>query len=63
MAQYEIIETADGLMVAEIPAGMTSGEAARRCRGAVIDPGPYASYEEAYDVMMSLRLDEEEELD
>jgi hypothetical protein len=63
MTQYEIVETYEGLEVAEIPTGMTPGEAARRCRGSVIDPGPYESFDEAYDVMMSLKLGEDEELD
>ncbi|MBN2577823.1 MAG: hypothetical protein JXB10_02445 [Pirellulales bacterium] len=63
MVQYEIVETYDGLTVAEIPHGVSPEEAARRRRGAVIDPGPYPSYDDAYEAMMALKLDEEEDLD
>jgi hypothetical protein len=58
MVQYEIVETYDGLVVAEIP---RSEETLRQ--GDIIDPGPYSSFDDAYEAMMALKLDEEEELD
>jgi hypothetical protein len=56
MVQYEIIETYDGLVVAEIPG---SEEAVRR--GDVVDPGPYPSFDDAYEAMMALKLEEEDD--
>jgi hypothetical protein len=63
MLQYELIETEEGLAVAEIMPSITSEEAARRRGGLLIDPGPYETYEDAYDALMALKLDEEEDLD
>lgn len=63
MLQYELIETEEGLAVAEIMPGITPEEAASRRGGLLIDPGPYDNYEDAYDALRALKLDEEEELD
>ena len=65
MLRYELIETSEGLTVIEIPAGATAEEAARQQDGLVADPGPFTSYEEAYEALMAMKLDddEEEELD
>ncbi|MCC6123458.1 MAG: hypothetical protein IT426_00700 [Pirellulales bacterium] len=63
MLQYELIETYEGLTVAEIIPGLAPEEAASRRQGLLIDPGPYDTYEDAYDALMALKLDEEEELD
>jgi hypothetical protein len=63
MHQFHLIETEDGLTVAEILPGLSSVEAAQRRQGILIDPGPYESYEDAYDAMMALKLDEEEAVD
>jgi hypothetical protein len=61
MLRYELIETNDGLTVIEIPTGATAEEAARQQAGLVVDPGPFASYEDAYEALMALKLDEDEE--
>jgi hypothetical protein len=61
MLQYELIERDEGLTVAEIIPGLTPEEAAIRRQGLLIDPGPYASYEDAYEALMAWKLDEEEE--
>lgn len=61
MHQYEVIETEEGLTVAEITPGITPEEAASRRRGLLIDPGPYDNYEDAYDALLAMKLDEEEE--
>jgi hypothetical protein len=58
MVEYEIIETHDGLAVAEIPRTQVAVR-----RGAVVDPGPYPSYDDAYEALMALKVVEEEELD
>jgi hypothetical protein len=65
MLQNELIliETEEGLTVAEIIPGITPEEAASRRGGVLIDPGPYDTYEDANDALMALKLDEEEELD
>jgi hypothetical protein len=63
MLQYELIETDEGLTVAEITPNLTPEEVARRRGGLLIDPGPYDTYEDAYDALMALKFDEEEELD
>jgi hypothetical protein len=52
------METEDGWTIAEYREGMTAEEAAELQGGVVIDPGPYESYDEAYDALLSL----EEEL-
>ncbi len=63
MTQYELIETDEGVAVAEIATGVTPEEAASRRGGLLIDPGPYDTYEDAYEAMIALKLEEEEELD
>lgn len=45
---YQIIETESGLVVAGIPALATESI------GAVIDPGPYESYDEALEALEAL---------
>jgi hypothetical protein len=59
MTLYEVIETAEGLTVAEIRPGSTPEETAARQQGLLIDPGPYDNYEDAYDALLALKLDEE----
>ena len=60
MVSYEIIETDEGLAVAEIPNGATAEEVALARDGILIDPGPYESYEEAYDAMLALEEEEDQ---
>jgi hypothetical protein len=61
MLTYQIIETDEGLTVGEIAPGLTPDEAAQQRQAITIDPGPYENYEDAYDALMALKLDEEEE--
>jgi hypothetical protein len=61
MLRYELIENNEGLTVIEIPTGETAEEAARQQDGQIIDPGPFTSYEEAYEALMAMKLDNEEE--
>ncbi len=60
MHQFEIIETDEGVVVAEIEPNRTAEETASRQNAVVVDPGPYDTYEEAYDAMLALKLDDEE---
>ncbi len=61
MLQYELIETNEGLTVIEIPSGSSAEEAARQQGGLVVDPGPFTSYEDAYEALMTLKLDVDEQ--
>lgn len=61
MVHYEIIETDAGLMVAELEPGMLPEDAAVRHGGVVVDPGPYKTYEEAYDAVLALEAEEDED--
>ncbi len=61
MPQFAIIEIEDGLTVAEFEAGATPDEVAAMHGGILIDPGPYPSYEDAYDAMVAIQSEEEEE--
>jgi len=60
MLRYELIETDEGLTVIEIPTNATAEEAARQQGGLIVDPGPFTSYEDAYEALMALKLDEDE---
>ncbi len=59
MLSYEIIEMDEGLAVAEIPAGATAEEVALARGGIMIDPGPYTSFDEAYDALLALQAEED----
>jgi hypothetical protein len=61
MAQFAIIEVEDGLTVAEVKPGEKPEDAATREGGLLIDPGPYATYEEATDAMIELQAEEDDE--
>ena len=61
MLRYELVENDAGLTVIEIPNGYTAEEAARQQEGLIVDPGPFTSYEDAYEALMALKLDDEEE--
>ena len=53
--QYCIIETEDGWTIAEMPPERTAEEVAGQLGATVIDPGPYDSYEDASDALVSLQ--------
>jgi hypothetical protein len=61
MATFAIIEVNDGLTVAELDPPSTVEEAAARQGGVVVDPGPYKSYDEAYDAILALQEEDEGE--
>jgi hypothetical protein len=61
MFLYEIIETDGGLTVAEREPGVPPEALAERRGGALVDPGPYKTYEEAYDAILALQSEEDEE--
>jgi hypothetical protein len=61
MVSYAIIETEVGLTVAEVEPGMSAEDVAEGQGGVVLDPGPYKDYDDAYDAMLALSEEEEEE--
>jgi hypothetical protein len=61
MPQFIIIELEDGLTVVELQLGQLPEDAATTKGGTLIDPGPYASFEEADDALLNLQAEELEE--
>ncbi len=61
MASYAIIEVDAGLTVVPIPPGTTAEQQATRHAGVVVDPGPYETYEDAYDALLALSAEDDEE--
>lgn len=59
MTLYCIVETEDGHTIAQRREKESAVAAAERLGGTVVDPGPYASYEEAQEALIAL----EQELD
>ena len=58
MVAFSIVETDDGLAVVDRQADETAEECAIRHGGVIVDPGPYTTYEEAYDALLALKMDE-----
>jgi hypothetical protein len=63
MPLFSIIETEGGLTIAELEPGTGPDEAAVRHGGVVVDPGPYKSYEDAYDAMQAIRAVEDDDVE
>jgi hypothetical protein len=63
MLQFAIIEVADGLTVVELQPGQKPEDAATAQGGMLVDPGPYATYEEANDALIELQAEGEDERD
>jgi hypothetical protein len=61
MAEFAIIELEEGLTVVELPLGQTPEDVALRNGGTLVDPGPYSSYDDAYDALLELQYEDEEE--
>ncbi len=60
MESFAIIEVDNGLTVANVHPDQSAEDAARAQGGIVVDPGPFPSYDEAYDALLNLQLTEEE---
>jgi len=52
MQCFVVLEAEDGLMVAEVPGDSTPEAEAKRVGGVLVDPTPYATYEDAYDALL-----------
>jgi hypothetical protein len=61
MTSFAIIELDDGLTVVEVQPGEKPEDVAVREGGVLVDPGPYPSYDEAYDAMLELEGEDEDE--
>jgi len=61
MVQFAIIEVDDGLTVIELKFGEKPEDAAVRQGGTLVDPGPYASYDEANDALIELQAENEDD--
>lgn len=61
MPQFAIIEVDDGLEVAELQPGTLADDVAIEQGGVVADPGPYPTYEDAYDALIALQSEEADE--
>lgn len=61
MISFAIIEVADGLTIVEVLPGQSAEDAAVSHGGTLVDPGPYATMEEANDALVNLEGEDEEE--
>ena len=61
MVEFAIIELEDGLTVVELPPGQKAEDVAASRGGVLVDPGPYATFEEANDALVELQAEGEEE--
>jgi len=62
MDQYQIIETEQGLLITRLVPGTRPEDVAAAHGGVVVDPGPYRSYEDAYDALIALQKEESDDL-
>ncbi len=58
MPLFAIIETEAGLAVTEVPSTSQVEDAAVRQQGVVVDPGPYLTFDDAYDALLELQREE-----
>ena len=61
MVSYAIIEVADGLTIVEVQPGQRPEDVAAEQDGVLVDPGPYATMEEANDALANLEGEGDEE--
>ena len=52
MQSFVVVETDDGLTVAEVDERSTPEAEAERFGGVLVDPTPYATFEDAYDALL-----------
>jgi hypothetical protein len=61
MIYFAIIEVADGLTIVEVQPRQSPDDAAVMHGGLLVDPGPYASCDEATEALLALEAEEDEE--
>ena len=54
MSQFVILELDDGYIIAGVPDGKTPETVAVESGAVLVDGGPYVSFEEAQDAMLSM---------
>lgn len=57
MQCFVVVETDGGLMVAEVDGGSSPEAQAERLGGVLIDPTPYATFEDAYDALLIIEAE------
>ena len=60
MIQFVIIETDDGLTIVECPPDGRPEYVAEEHGGLLVDAGPFSSYQDAYDALENLEVEDEE---
>lgn len=60
MVQFVIIETDDGLTIIECPSDGRPEHVAEEQGGFLVDTGPFSSYEDAYDALENLNVEDED---
>lgn len=61
MPDFVILETDDGLTVVEREENETAEDSALRHGGVVVDPGPFATLEDAQDALLLLSEGEDDD--
>ena len=61
MISFAIVELDDGLTVATVQPGQSPEDAAVASHGVLVDPGPYATYEDACDALTELESEDDGE--
>lgn len=62
MTSFCIIETDDGLTIAERLPRVSPEETAERSGGTLVEAGPFSDYDEAHDALLTMEsLDSEED--
>ena len=54
MNYFVIVETSDGFTIGSVGNGQTPESVAKELGGVLIDPGPYDSFQQAQDVVLTL---------
>ncbi|MCU0959142.1 MAG: hypothetical protein MUF48_03475 [Pirellulaceae bacterium] len=57
MQSFIVVETEDGLTVAEVDAHTSPETEAERFGGLLADPTPYATFEDAYDALLLIEAE------
>lgn len=60
---YAIIEVEDGKTIIEYDPADDPQVAASRYQGTVVDPGPFHSFDAAYDELLNLEANEDDEIE
>jgi hypothetical protein len=60
MSHYQIIETDAGLTVTEQEPNVPPEVVAEQRGGVLVDPGPYKTFDDAYDAILALQREEDD---